>query len=573
MDKHRRIFLLQSGIIAAGSAALPASAWANNWLDRRTDQTDILAKLSALNDQIVENQLPRQISRKGDRWDGGLPDEYELPNAHATTWFIIYVGTAYASPNSVYFESLALEQPLERAISCLLNVQYEDGTIDLHSTNFHSTPDTAFLVNYLSPVYVCLKRMNKPGLAAFIQKMAQFFKNAGKCLLVGGIHTANHRWVVSSALARLHSFFPSQEYVDRIDEWLSEGIDLDPDGQYTEHSVGTYSPTCNNMFITISRLLGRPELLEVVRKNLEMSLYYIQPGGEVLTDASGRQDKAEKKYVDPYYYAYKYLAIQDKNAAFSAVCALIEAQMPEKVVRQLAMLLEDKHFEKPVPSPSAIPVDYFKRFSHSGVFRIRKGETDLSVIEKNPTFLSFIKGKAVMQSLRLAASFFAKAQFEAEAATVESETIILKKTVTRGYYQPFPKEKRTGDGDWEKMPRDERTLSEAQTLDMTVRISGKAGRVAIEMEISGTPHVPVALEMSFRAGGQLSGVSKDERVEDAFFLESGFGEYRVDDDVISFGPGRVTHKWSQMRGMLPKQDGLSVYLTGYTPFNYRMELK
>ena len=60
------------------------------------------------------------------------------------------------------------------AMACLMRVQHEDGTIDLHSTNFHSTPDTAFLVNYLSPVYVVLKRMDQKGLSDLIKGLEQF---------------------------------------------------------------------------------------------------------------------------------------------------------------------------------------------------------------------------------------------------------------------------------------------------------------------------------------------------------------------------------------------------------------
>ena len=55
-------------------------------------------------------------------------------------------------------------------------------------------------------------------------------------------------------------------------------IDLDPDGQYSERSVGSYSHVCNEMFITMGRLLNRSDLLDVARKNLDMTLYYIQPG-------------------------------------------------------------------------------------------------------------------------------------------------------------------------------------------------------------------------------------------------------------------------------------------------------
>ncbi|MFX0101595.1 MAG: hypothetical protein ACFFCS_18615, partial [Candidatus Hodarchaeota archaeon] len=191
----------------------------------------ILEKLTRINDGEIEDLLAAQVSNPGDRWDGGVFDEWEVINTHSTVWFIIQLANSYASPYSTYHLSEQLEKPMDRAATCLLNVQHEDGTIDLHATNFHSTPDTGFLVNYLSPVYVVLKHMDRPGLKNLIKKLEQFFLNAGKCLVVGGVHTPNHRWVVCSALARLNSFFPNQEYVKRIDEWLREEIDIDPDGQ------------------------------------------------------------------------------------------------------------------------------------------------------------------------------------------------------------------------------------------------------------------------------------------------------------------------------------------------------
>jgi hypothetical protein len=462
---------------------------------------------------------------------------------------------------------------MESAISCLLNVQYSDGTIDLHTTNFHSTPDTAFIVNYLSPVFVILKGLEHPELETLLDKMNSFFYNTGKCLLVGGIHTPNHRWVVCSALARINAFFPSHKYIDRMDEWLSEGIDMDPDGQYTEKSVSIYSPVCNHMFLNIGRLLNRPELHDVVRKNLDMTLYYIQPGGEVLTNASGRQDAARTGYVNRYYYSYRYFAIKDRNPEFSAVCKLIETRMPELIVSQLPDLLEEPAFEEKFLSPTKIPDNYFKRFEHSGVFRIRRGNTDISIIEKNPTFLSFMKGSAVMQSMRLAAAFFgSKGQFISEETAFDDSSVLLSSFKKHGYFQPFPEEYRPEDGSWHKMPRGMRELSEAQTIHFKVAIRESDGKVSIEIQIDGTENIPVSCEMSFRAGGELSGVTVDKHMEDSYFLESKMGAYKHGDDIIKFGPGIVKHRWAQMRGMLDKQDGNSVYLTGYTPFKHTIEI-
>jgi hypothetical protein len=571
MTNPRRTFLKQSGLMAAGLAVAPSILYSKN--PGTKDISQILKNLSQLNDTVIEELLLNQIDKSGDRWDGGVMDRFELPNAHATNDFIMKLGAAYVSPYSKYHLSERLENPLEKAIQCLLNVQHNDGTIDLHSTNFHSTPDTAFIVNYLSPGYVNLKRLNRPGLKIFVEKTEEFFKNAGKCFVEGGVHTANHRWVVSSALARLNSFFPSKKYLARIDDWLAEGIDLDPDGQYTERSVSIYSPTCDDMFLTMGRLLKREDLMDVVRKNLDMTLYYIQPGGEVLTDASGRQDSAYTGYVNYYYYTYLYFAIIDRNPVYSAVCELIEQEMPEKILKFLPYILELPLFEQEPPQPTKIPNDYFKQFSFSGVFRIRRGDTDISIIENNPTFLSFMKGSAVMQSMRLGAAFFgSRGQFVAEKTNFDGKKIELMRSQKHGYFQPFPKDKIPGDGIYKKMPREERELSEAQIINYKVSIIESNGKISIEINIHGTDYVPVSLEMSFRQGGELTGVTADKNAADSYFLESEMGQYKYGDDVITFGPGAVSHKWAEMRGMLPKQNGHSVYITGYTPFKHTIEL-
>ena len=78
--------------------------------------------------------------------------------------------------------------------------------------------------------------------------------------------------------------------------------------------------------------------------------------------------------------------------------------------------------------------------------------------------------------------------------------------------------------------------------------------------------------MSFRSGGTLEGVVADKNLEGASFLEKGMGRYVHGKDSISFGPGIAQHKWAEIRGMLPKQPGDSVYLTGYTPFRHTLEL-
>ncbi|WP_020533114.1 hypothetical protein [Flexithrix dorotheae] len=571
MKKARRNFIKQTSLVAT-AFTFPQGYYLANGFSNKNSKPEILQKLSELNDKHIEHLLEMQINDPNSPWHGGLSNAYDIPNAHSTYGLIVRLGNSYASPYSDYFQDKRLEKPLEMAAKCLCNVQYEDGTIDLYSTNFHSTPDTAFVVNYLSPIYKVLKEMDQAGLAGFLENMSVFLGNTAKCLAIGGIHTPNHRWVVCSALAWVNSFFPDPKLLSRIDEWLSEGIDQDPDGQYTEQSVSIYSPVCDDMFLTLGKLLNRPDLLEVVRKNLDMTLYYIQPGGEVLTDASNRQDNAKIGYVSNYYYAYRYFALMDKNPTYAAVCALIEQEMPEKITRYISELLEDPIFENELVTASKIPDQYFKRFKHSGVFRIRNGITDLSVIEGNPTFMTMMVGSAVLQSIRIAAAFFGwRGQFTSQEAKTEGNKIILTMSQVHGYFQPYP-EGEIPDADMDMDGRPQRKMSEVQKMNYKIEISEKVGQAIVDIQIDGTKNVPVSMELSFRDGGELKGVTTIPGSPNAYFLESGFGKYTHGNHSINFGPGKAEHKWAQIRGMLPKQKGESVYITGYTPFNYILQL-
>ena len=569
-SNSRRNFIKNSSLIFSMMAIE-----ANFLLDDKGEvfQDDLLKKISSFNDEIIESLLIKQISDPGGRWDGGVKDIYEVPHAHATMNFVIKLSGAYASPFSKFYLSNRLRKAITKAMKCIVLVQHDDGTIDLHSTNFHSTPDTAFFVNYLSPVYIVLKNLDQLKLKDLISYFEIFLKKTSKCLLLGGAHTANHRWVICSALARLNSFFPSSALVDRIETWLSEGVDLDPDGQYTEKSVGAYSPICNEMFITMGRLMNRDDLLDVARKNLNMTLYYIQPGGEVLTDASGRQDSENISDVAGYYYSYLYFSHRDNNPVYAAVCDFIENKLPHKLTPFITYLLEDKSFRNKRISATQFPKQYFKRFKYSGVFRIRQSNFDVSIIENNPTFLSIIKGSAVLQSIRLGSTFFgSRGQFTAENVEVKKNQIILTKSVKHGYFQPFPKNKIIGDGVYSKMPREERRLSEPQVINYKLNITILDQRIQLYIEVTGTEHVLVSLEMNFRKGGKLSGVISDKNRADSYFLKEDWGTYEKDNNVITFGPGKIEHQWGTMRGMQEKPEGNTVYINGHTPFKHVIEI-
>ena len=80
------------------------------------------------------------------------------------------------------------------------------------------------------------------------------------------------------------------------------------------------------------------------------------------------------------------------------------------------------------------------------------------------------------------------------------------------------------------------------------------------------------MELAFRHGGQLEGVEALADTKDAFLLQRGMGRYVLGSDVVEFGPGRAEHTYTQVRGAAAKWDGLSVYLTGITPFETKLTI-
>lgn len=540
---------------------------AGSLFDREDHISALMRELVIENDRVLDRYLEIQLNLPGERFDGGLPNQFEIPSTGGTGMLIQYAVSAYISPESRYYQSPLLEKSMLKAADFLLRNQHSDGTIDLLSTNFHSPPDTGFTVEPVALAYGLMVRHNI--LPKVVSKLATFLKNAGEALAVGGIHTPNHRWVVCMALARIYEHFPQPKYLSRIDRWLSEHIDIDPDGQYTEKSTLVYSPIVNRCLITVARIFNRKELLEPVRKNLQMTLFYVHPNGEVVSEASGRQDRDTIGTMERYYYSYRYMAIYDEDGEFAAMTRQIPLTVTgARLVRELGMLLEDDFLRKDLPASAKMPDEYIRVFPYSNLARIRRKNRDTTILGNTNTFLTFQHGEAVLAGIRLNASFFgSKGQFLPPEIRQQEELFVLRYDSTGPYYQPYPSEGIDPDGDWEKMPRENRPHSEVQQLSYLVTIRENPKGITIGITVQGTDHVPVALEMAFRSGGTLSGVSTVEGIEDAYLLEEGMGTYQMGNDRIIFGPGSKAHSWTQLRGAPPKMDAMSVYLTGYTPFS------
>jgi hypothetical protein len=504
---------------------------------------------------------------------------------------------AYCAPESAYYKSESLIPLMETAARASVAGQNPDGTVDA-SGNLASPPDTGFTIEGMAASLAVLRKMDEARLAQTKETLGKYLLAAGEALVTGGIHTPNHRWVVCQALARINSLFPAAKYVNRIDNWLGEGIDIDSDGQFCERSAGIYSRVTANALVTMARLLDRPALLDPVRRHLDMNLYYLHPDGEVETVASRRQDQNMVGSA-ANYLQYRYMAIRDNNPAYAAVARLLQSR-PGAGGNSVISFMEEPLLKKSLPHGGAIPSDYAKVFPNSGLARIRRGSISASVyggsdwpagvasgLASNPTFFTFRKGRAILDSVRMGGQFFSESVFRSEGLQANGNQYTLHQRFDVPYYQPLPKNLRNPKGDypltpardfrfWSKLDFPHRQMSNVQTLDQKVTVVEKQGVFELHFDITGHDRIPFTVELAFRPGGELTARDNSKVV----LLKEGTGRYRVGDDVIEFGPGQAEHQSLipsgpsyAAHGATLRAAGTCVYITGFTPFKSVITLK
>lgn len=536
----------------------------------------LLVELIKLNDKNIPNILERQWTNREDQYYGAVFDGDSVVSPMGTAMLIQNLLCSYVSPESRYYQSEELLRRMNLAGEGLLRLQHEDGTIDLISTNFHSTPDLGFTIYPMALAYALLQKYDKLNYGTLPESMKKYMLNAGKALCTGGIHTPNHRWVVSGALAWLQTFFPNPAYQERVEQWLAEKVDIDPDGQYNERSTAVYTPTTNRSLIEIAKRMNHPDLYDIIRKNLDMTFYYVHANGEIVTESSNRQDKYKVSNMAGYFLAYNYMALLDKDSRYAGMADYIRRTVPvSNLDYMLPYLLADQQLEQPYPETTPLPESYHRYFKYSDIARIREGKVDMSVITNNTTFFTFFKGEAALEAVRLSSAFFGKGQFQAQKMEPEGNGYILSSYLEGPYYQPLPKEKIPADGEsWSKVPRSERIQSEVQKLTTTVAVNITGGKARIKISVDGPKNLPVTLELGFRQGGNLTNVTPKQGIRHAWLINSGeYATYRKGNDEIKVGPGVCRHKWTQLRGALPKLEADCLYFTNYAPCEFEFTVE
>jgi hypothetical protein len=560
----------------------------------------------------LDHEFVRSAARAPDRLATPLaagPDEEPAGVPHrGLARRVKTLVAAYRSPDSELHGS---KQAVAAAMTHLRALRAAQTSTGLFAggDNVQSPPDSAFTVNDVCDAHV-LAAGAGPELHDVTAALAEIARAATGSLLTGGVHTPNHRWELCAALARLHRSFPDDRLLARVEEWLSEGVDIDAEGLYSERSAIYASHVSNPSLLLLADVLGRADLRDAVEHNLATTLDLIRPDGTVETVHSRRQDQNHPFPLAPYLRHFRLFAVRTGRGDFSRAARLAAAggvDDPDLLAETL--LTPDLTRALPTPAAQALPRDRYlttarlanraSATAHTVVYggsdvpehrRIRSG------LACNPTFLRLFAGDAVLDAVRLSRGFFDLGPFRAaEMHQLAGNRYRLTETLTAAYYQPLPRDLRRGDGGYRLVddgrfsasmafpdrPRDE--VSHTTRVEVDLREDGADLRI----DLSG-PRVPWALELTFRPGGVPEGAVPID--DGRWCLTSGPMTYRAGDDEIRVevgveageplaGPDR-----SEVLGYDPGQDytvvggtdataGNRVYIGGLGPHTLTVALR
>ncbi|WP_454778246.1 hypothetical protein [Georgenia muralis] len=454
--------------------------------------------------------------------------------------------------------------------------------------NLASPPDSAFTITDVAAVTRLLRVRgygDDPELRELHDRLTAVLEAAAGALVVGGVHTPNHRWELGGALARTGALLGDDALLDRARTWLAEGVDVDDDGLYSERSPNYAAFVSNHSLTTLADVLDRPDLHEVVHRSLHTQLDLTDDRGNVETVQSRRQDQNGPYPLGPF-------AGQLRRAAVRHACARCgrgaghAAEAPElDAVDLLVQQLTEPDLAGPLPGTGAVlaadaapdrlappaaagdgpglggtapdaPARRHLRDARLLVDQRRGGArltvyggSDVPAIGRvasglacNPTFLRARLGGTGVESVRLSRDFFGLGPFRASTMDVDGDRVVLHEEVSAAYYQPLAGPALDPAGryalehegrfaaamSFSRRARDVVTL----TTSVTVDLRDDGADLTVTTDAPATGH---ALELALAPGGELTGA--EDRGDGRYELVDGLARYVQGGQALVVGPG------------------------------------
>jgi hypothetical protein len=423
----------------------------------------------------------------------------------------------------------------DRALAELRAQQGPDGLF-LTGDNLDSPPDSAFTVNGLCRLLRVLALHDEPELEGVGRTVADIVHGCRDALVRGGVHTPNHRWEISCALVQLWHLFGWRVCLDRANEWLAEGVDLQPDGLFSERSPNYAVHVSGPCLLDMAPLLDRPDLADAVHTNLHATLALVDARDRVETIQSRRQDQHGDFPLAAYGLLYRRVASATGCPVCAAMAVRAEAAGARADVDAVAQVLLDPALVTLPPGEPPGPPEGWQvlRTSKLAVWQrdelriVCHASDDLATagrvasgISADPTFAKVGLGPLSL-GFRLSRTFFNLGPFRAPELDVDGETVSLREQVESYYYQPLPPEARRTDAAYDlefegrfaaQMAFSQRAR-DAVSLSTVVRLRPLAQGAELEIEASGVAASQL-LELALTGDGTLGEVTGEVEVRDS----------------------------------------------------------
>ena len=531
-------------------------------------------------DAQVSESFVRQVIGDSRKDDGAFysdhPDaEHWMTRAHD----LALAGYALLCPRSVHYGEREVFDRVRRAIGFQKRSQNPTGLVNLESTNWDSAPDTAFTLLHLIPHHIVADREQATGneqAGVIADELGEYIVSAAQGIVGRGFHTANHRWVVASALAMAMQQFPEIDAKAYMESILAENIDMNADGEYTERSTGIYNAVCDRALRYLADVLGKPEYLDLVRRNLNMMVHLLHDDWTVVTGLSVRDDHGQR--VVPSFMADSFydMARRDGNGEWATIADELVSRADDLTWLMQPFMFNPEYAEDDLVR-SPVRREYSVHFPMAQIWRVRRGELSATAATGTTTAFEMKYGEAHLKALKVCGSYFGIAQFKGETYGPSDDGIEMtfrteenrrpSYDLPLGFPAPF--------GVFNEVAKERETWDlDPFTVTLGITEAEHGFDLAVKT-VDGFDGVPFQIEFCFGGPGYWETTETALEVQNGqtAILKAGTGAFRCGMDAISLSPGSMEHKTWHMRGNEHEPDVFRVLLTYRAPVDAHVHVR
>lgn len=469
------------------------------------------------------------------------------------------------------------------ALNYMHRAQRPSGLLDLRSTNYDSSPDTGFVVEQLCAL-TSIGRDSKI-LTEPLKQVESFIRRAVPGICIGGFHTPNHRWVITSALSQARTLFPDLDVDDVIKSYIAEGFDADEEGAYIERSVGIYDTVSNRALMFFAENWDDPEAvqsaLDAVNRNLNFDLHLLHADGTAETGLSRRQDYGTRTIPTPLitpllqYNGNRPNPQYVRAAQWFWETASKVDQLQDTAWHTYALL----KYGTPAPSSASLPTNFIRLYPKNQIWRVRKGDISASVFGSVTRLMTLTYGDIEMSSIKISQTYFGVGHFIAETVTADNNWVKLHSSGVQKLHKPgyeLPLNRPVPPDKWDETFK-ERDIYPIPPAESELKIKSVDDGFDFHFRtLDGLDQVPVQIAFDFPAGGywETADTALQTQPGQTIFLKQGYGQLRLGEDTIQIEGGAEGHRYYAMRHAEPvPPDQVRILITFTTPVDHHFSIR